>query len=51
MPVRWEDLSGIFPTDFTIVNAHEIIKKSGDSWKGILLSKQDINKQLEDISE
>ncbi|HZA06207.1 MAG TPA: DNA ligase D [Nitrososphaeraceae archaeon] len=51
MPVRWKDLSDLLPTDFTILNAFDIVKKSGDSWKGILQQKQDINKILEEISE
>jgi len=51
MPVRWKDLSDLFPTDFTILNAFDIIKKSDDSWKEILQQKQDINKILEEISE
>ena len=51
MPVRWKDLSDLFPTDFTILNAFDIVKKSGDSWKEILQQKQDINKILEEISE
>ncbi|HET7391627.1 MAG TPA: hypothetical protein VFJ51_12445, partial [Nitrososphaeraceae archaeon] len=46
MPVRWKDLSDLFPTDFTILNAFDIVKKSGDSWKEILQQKQDINKIL-----
>jgi bifunctional non-homologous end joining protein LigD len=51
MPFRWEDLSSLFPTDFTILCAYEIIKKSGDSWKQIFHKKQNIRKIPEDISE
>jgi bifunctional non-homologous end joining protein LigD len=51
MPVRWQKLSSVFPTDFNILNANDFVKKSGDSWNGILQQKQDINKLLEDISE
>ena len=51
MPIRWEDLSTIYPTDFTILNAFGVIKKSGDPWKEILEKKQDINKLLKDVSE
>ncbi len=51
MPVKWNDLSSIFPTDFTILNAFEIVKKSGDAWKEILQKKQDINKILEGVSK
>jgi bifunctional non-homologous end joining protein LigD len=51
MPVAWEKLSSVLPTDFTILNAKELVKKLGDSWSGILQQKQDIVKLLEDISE
>ena len=51
MPVRWEDLSTIFPTDFTILNAFDLVKKSSDPWKEILQKKQDINKLLQEISK
>jgi bifunctional non-homologous end joining protein LigD len=51
MPVTWKDLSSIYPTDFTILNAFDIVKKSGDPWKEILQRKQDISKILENVSE
>ena len=51
MPVRWEGLSTIFPTDFTILNAFDLVKKSFDPWKEILQKKQDINKLLQEISK
>jgi len=49
MPVTWKDLSSIYPTDFTILNAFDIVKKSGDPWKEILQRKQDISKILENV--
>jgi bifunctional non-homologous end joining protein LigD len=51
MPVRWEDLSSILPTDFTILNVPQIVKKSINPWQDILEKKQDINKILENVSE
>src|SRR5690242_11422929 len=51
IPVRWKHLSNILPTDFTILNALEIVKKSGESWNKILQDKQDIRKILEDVGE
>ena len=44
MPVKWEELQSILPTDFTILNAFEEIKKSEDAWKHILEKKQDLEK-------
>jgi bifunctional non-homologous end joining protein LigD len=49
MPVAWKELSTILPTDFNILNANDFVKKSGDSWSGILQQKQDIVKLLEGI--
>lgn len=47
MPVRWQDLSSILPTDFTLLsNASQIVKQSRDPWNGILQNKQDIKKIL-----
>ena len=51
MPVTWEKLSRVLPTDFNILNASDAVKKSGDAWSGILQQKQDIVKLLEDTSE
>jgi bifunctional non-homologous end joining protein LigD len=50
MPVTWEKLSSILPTDFNILNANDFLKRSGDPWIKIMQHKQDINKLLEDIS-
>jgi DNA primase len=46
MPVKWEDLQSILPTDFTLLNAFEVIKKSESIWKDILEQKQDLGKIL-----
>jgi bifunctional non-homologous end joining protein LigD len=51
MPVTWEKLSSVLPTDFNILNANDFLKKSGDSCNGVLQQKQDIVKLLEDISD
>ena len=51
MPARWEDLSSILPTDFTMINVPHIVKKSVNPWLDILERKQDINKILENVSE
>ncbi len=44
MPIKWEELQSILPTDFTILNAFEAIKKSEDAWKHILEKKQNLEK-------
>jgi bifunctional non-homologous end joining protein LigD len=42
MPVKWDRLIDILPTDFTLLNVPEIIKKSGNPWKQMLEDRQDI---------
>jgi bifunctional non-homologous end joining protein LigD len=43
MPLRWEEVGkGVFPTDFTILNAPERLQAVGDLWAGILDAKHDL---------
>lgn len=42
MPVRFEDLGKIYPTDFTILNVPDRLGKTGDLWAGILQSRHDL---------
>jgi bifunctional non-homologous end joining protein LigD len=41
MPVRWEELEQIYPTDFTLRTVPDLLEK-GDAWEGILAAKQDL---------
>ncbi len=47
MPVKWNDLDRLLPTDFTILNVPHILRKNGDPWSDILRRKQDLAKILE----
>jgi bifunctional non-homologous end joining protein LigD len=52
MPVKWNNLSSVFPTDYTILNVHDILnKKSANPWNSVFEKKQDLNKILENISQ
>jgi bifunctional non-homologous end joining protein LigD len=51
MPIRWEQLSSIKPTDFNILNVPVIVRKTRDPWKDVLEEKQDINRILEGIKQ
>jgi bifunctional non-homologous end joining protein LigD len=51
MPIRWDQLSSIKPTDFKMLNVPVIIRKTRDPWKDMLEEKQDINKILEGIKQ
>ena len=42
MPVRWDELREIYPTDFTILTAHERLARTGDLWHDILARKHDL---------
>ncbi|MFN2433870.1 MAG: DNA ligase D [Nitrososphaeraceae archaeon] len=50
MPIDWEKIDDILPTDFTITNAPDIIRKH-DAWQGILSDKQDIGKLISQAQE
>jgi bifunctional non-homologous end joining protein LigD len=51
MPVRWDELREVYPTDFTILTAPERLAKVGDLWANILKEKHDIESLLEGIEE
>jgi len=50
MPVKWRQLSGIQPTDFTLVNVPDILSANGDAWSDIYQKKQDLLKIIQEIS-
>ena len=47
MPVTWERLEEIYPTDFTLRTAPDLLEEEGDPWAEILTSKQDLGRLLE----
>ena len=51
MPVDWKHLHSVIPTNFTILDAPDIVKKSSHLWNDVLRKKQDISNILENISE
>ncbi|MBV9169435.1 MAG: DNA ligase D [Chloroflexi bacterium] len=42
MPLRWDEVGNVFPTDFTILTAPDRLRQVGDLWAGILESKHDL---------
>jgi bifunctional non-homologous end joining protein LigD len=42
MPLRWDELGSVYPTDFTILSAPERLAEVGDLWDGILEAKHDL---------
>ncbi|MCI0817459.1 MAG: DNA ligase D [Chloroflexi bacterium] len=47
MPLRWEELRDVYPTDFTILNAPDRLSEVGDLWANILDEKHDLGAMLE----
>ena len=47
MPVKWNDLDRLLPTDFTILDVPEFLRKNRDPWSDILHKKQDLGTILE----
>jgi bifunctional non-homologous end joining protein LigD len=42
MPLRWDEVGKVFPTDFTILSAPRRLRQVGDLWSGILQAKHDL---------
>jgi bifunctional non-homologous end joining protein LigD len=42
MPLRWDEVGKVFPTDFTILTAPDRLRQVGDLWSDILASKHDL---------
>jgi bifunctional non-homologous end joining protein LigD len=42
MPLRWDEVGKVFPTDFTILTAPDRLQQVGDVWATILDSKHDL---------
>jgi bifunctional non-homologous end joining protein LigD len=51
MPLKWDDLEGVRPTDFTMADYPGVLKKKNDPWRNIGDVKQDIGGILAQASE
>ncbi|TLX86008.1 MAG: hypothetical protein E6L04_04305 [Thaumarchaeota archaeon] len=51
MPIDWKNIDEVYPTDFTITNAPDLIRKRSDTWYAILSDKQDIGKLISQAQE
>jgi bifunctional non-homologous end joining protein LigD len=47
MPVDWDQLEKIYPTDFTLRTVPDLLERGGDPWADILSAKQDLAQLLE----
>jgi len=46
-PSSRKELETIYPTDFTLRTAPDLLEQHGDPWAGILSAKQDLAELLE----
>jgi bifunctional non-homologous end joining protein LigD len=46
MPLRWDEVARVYPTDFTIRSAVARLAREGDPWAGILDAKQVLPAEL-----
>jgi bifunctional non-homologous end joining protein LigD len=49
MPVKWNNLGSVLPTDFTITSLPQLISKKYDIWAGVLSEKQNISKIISKV--
>jgi bifunctional non-homologous end joining protein LigD len=49
MPVEWNNLGSVLPTDFTITSVPQLISKKNDIWAGVLSEKQNISKIISKV--
>ena len=48
-PLSWEELDGVYPTDFTIDTVPARVEAMGDLWAGVLEAKHDLRRLLEEV--
>jgi bifunctional non-homologous end joining protein LigD len=51
MPIGWNKLDDISPTDFTIKTIPNLTRGKRDEWEGVLKDKQDLGKILSTVKE
>ena len=51
VPLRWEELDRVYPSDFTIDTVPARLETVGDLWAGILDAKHDLRRLLEASAE
>jgi len=42
MPISWDELETVYPTDFTLHTVPDRLEAQGDAWAGILQQRQDL---------
>jgi bifunctional non-homologous end joining protein LigD len=44
MPITWDQLETVYPTDFTLHTVPDLVEAKGDAWAGMLDARQDLAK-------
>ena len=47
MPITWDELERIYPTDFTLHTVPDLVEAEGDAWAGMLETRQDLARLLD----
>jgi bifunctional non-homologous end joining protein LigD len=50
MPITWEELPRVYPTDFDIDTAPARLEQRGDTWSNILDAKQDLRALIDGVA-
>jgi bifunctional non-homologous end joining protein LigD len=50
MPVKWEKLDEILPSDFTLLDVPDILKGNADQWRDIFSKGRDLARILDNLS-
>jgi bifunctional non-homologous end joining protein LigD len=51
IPLKWDELGKVYPTDFNILNVPDHLAKVGDLWANIMKSRIDIVKQFSGMAK
>lgn len=49
MPLEWDRLGGVYPTDFTLLTVPDRLASSGDLWADILSARQDLTRLIRTV--
>ncbi len=48
-PLRWDELEGVYPTDFDAESVPERVERIGDLWSGVTDAKHDLRRLLDAV--
>jgi bifunctional non-homologous end joining protein LigD len=51
MPLAWDELAHVYPTDFTLHTVPDRLDAEGDAWAGILEARQNLAETVGAVAE